>query len=200
MKLSDYIAQFLVDQGVKHAFVLSGGAAVHMIDSVARNPHIEYVCSQHEEQEAMAADAYARVTGNLGVGITTSGPGGTNLLTGVCCSYFDSIPALFLTGQVARFRLKPTASMRQMGFQETDMESIYKSVTKYTARVLDPSMIRYELEKAVYYAREGRPGPVLLDIPDDLQREEIDPDSLKGFVPEVSESDVDFSASVWCGY
>lgn len=185
MKLSDYIAQFLVDQGVHHAFVLSGGAAVHMIDSVARNPKIDYICPQHEEQEAMAADAYSRITGNLGVGITTSGPGGTNLLTGVCCSYFDSIPTLFLTGQVARFRLKPTTTMRQMGFQETDMQSIYKSVTKYATQIQDPSRIRYELEKAVTIAKEGRPGPVLIDIPDDLQREEIDPETLPSYFEEV---------------
>src|SRR3989344_7461877 len=99
MKLSDYIAQFLVEQGVRHAFVVSGGAAVHMIDSIARNPDIDYVAAQHEENEAMAADAYARISGGLGVGIATSGPGGTNLLTGVCSSYFDSIPTLFLTGQ-----------------------------------------------------------------------------------------------------
>ncbi|OGY37309.1 MAG: hypothetical protein A3E36_02030 [Candidatus Andersenbacteria bacterium RIFCSPHIGHO2_12_FULL_45_11b] len=185
MKLSDYIAQFLVEQGIRHAFVLSGGAAVHMIDSIARNPKIDYVCPQHEEQEAMSADAYSRITGNLGVGITTSGPGGTNLLTGVCCSYFDSIPTLFLTGQVARFRLKPTATMRQMGFQETDMQSIYKSVTKYAVQIQDPSRIRYELEKAVHIAKEGRPGPVLVDIPDDLQREEIEPDMLPSYFEEM---------------
>lgn len=184
MKLSDYIADWLAKQGVKQTFVVSGGAAVHMIDSIARHPGIDYVCAQHEESEAMAADAYARVTGNLGVGVTTSGPGGTNLLTGVCCSYFDSIPTLFLTGQVARWRLKPSQTMRQMGFQETDMVSIYKSVAKYAEQVTDPAMIRFELEKAVYMARQGRPGPVLLDIPDDLQREDIDPETLMGFTPE----------------
>lgn len=188
MKLSDYIAQFLVEQGISHAFVISGGAAVHMIDSIAQNPDIQYVCSQHEEYEAMSVDTYSRVTGNLGVGITTSGPGGTNLLTGVCCAFFDSTPSLFLTGQVSRFRLKPTNTMRQVGFQETDIPSIFKSVTKYVSRITDSSQIRYELEKAVSIAKEGRPGPVLLDIPDDLQREDINPDELPSFFAEQTMS------------
>lgn len=181
MKLSDYVANFLAQQEVHHAFVISGGAAVHLIDSIAQHPDIDYVCAQHEENEAMAADAYARISENLGVGIATSGPGGTNLLTGVCCAYFDSIPTLFITGQVASFRLKTSSRMRQFGFQETDMASIYKSVTKYTVLVKDPQSIRYHLEKAVYLAKSGRPGPVLLDLPDDLQRADIDPDKLPSF-------------------
>jgi acetolactate synthase I/II/III large subunit len=183
MKLSDYVADFLASQGVRHVFVVSGGAAVHLVDSIARHPNIEYVCSQHEEGEAMAADAYARVTGNIGVGVATSGPGGTNLLTGVCCSYFDSVPTLFITGQVATFRLKPSVTMRQMGFQETDVESVFKSVTKYAVLIRDPISIRYHLEKAVYLARSGRPGPALIDLPDDLQRAEIDPQTLPSFTP-----------------
>lgn len=104
MKLSDYVAQFLADQGIRHVFVMTGGAAAHLIDSVAKTPGIDYVCPQHEQAAAMAADAYSRVTGNLGAAIATSGPGATNLITGVCCAYYDSIPVLYITGQVATFR------------------------------------------------------------------------------------------------
>lgn len=189
MKLSDYVAQFLADQGIKHAFVVSGGAAVHLVDSIARNPNIDYICVQHEESGAMAADAYARVTGNLGAAITTSGPGATNLLTGVCCSFFDSIPTFFVTGQVATFRLKRSETIRQIGFQETDVVSIFKSVTKYCVLVRDPQEIKFHLQKAAYLAKAGRPGPVLIDLPDDLQRAEIDPDKQKSFIPEIEEAD-----------
>lgn len=183
MKLSDYVAQFIRDLGVRRVFVMSGGAAVHLIDSIARTEGVDYVCIQHEEAAAMAADAYARVGGSMGVGITTSGPGGTNLLTGVCCSYFDSVPVLFITGQVATFRLKKSTALRQVGFQETDMPAIFKPITKYSARVERAEDIRYHLEKAVYLAREGRPGPVLIDLPDDLQRVDIDPNKLRSFIP-----------------
>ena len=185
MKLSDYIVQFLVSQGIKHAFVIIGGASVHMIDSLAKNSEIDYVCAQHEQASAMMADAYSRVTGNLGAAISTSGPGATNMITGTCCSYYDSIPVLYLTGQVATFRLKGDRGIRQLGFQETDTIEIFKPITKYSVMIRDSSMIRYELEKAVYIAKSGRPGPVLVDIPDDLQREDINPDTLRSYIPET---------------
>ncbi|MCH7573316.1 MAG: hypothetical protein IH891_10410, partial [Planctomycetes bacterium] len=162
---------------------VSGGAVVHLIDSCARHPEMLCIPAQHEQNSAAAADMYARVTGNLGVVMSTSGPGATNMVTGVCNAYFDSIPMIVVTGQVARFRLKKTKALRQRGFQETDVLSLFQSITKSCVLITDPSKIRYELEKAVYLAKEGRPGPVVLDIPDDLQREEIDPDSLKGFTP-----------------
>lgn len=184
MKVSDYIIDFLAQKGVTHFFGMSGGAAVHLFDSVHRNPKTHIVCSQHEQSAAISADGYARVTGKLGVAITTSGPGATNLLTGVCCSYYDSVPTLMLTGQVSRPRLKKDIPVRQLGFQETDVVDIFRSVTKYSYQVLDPAQIRYHLEKAFYLAFDGRPGTVLLDIPDDLQREQINPDALTGFVPE----------------
>lgn len=183
MKLSDYVIDFLVNRGVTHVFGMSGGAAVHLFDSAARNPKMDYVCSQHEQSAALSADGYARVTGRMGVAITTSGPGATNLLTGTCCSYFDSVPTLMLTGQVATHRLKGDRAIRQLGFQETDVLSIFGSVTKHTSQVRDPRQIRRHLEEAWYWAFEGRPGSVLVDLPDDLQRAEIDPDSLEAFVP-----------------
>ena len=184
MKLSDYIADFLVRKGVKHTFGITGGTIVHVIDSIFKNPNIEHICNHHEQAAAIAAEAYSRITRNIGVGIATSGPGATNLLTGVCCAYYDSIPTIFLTGQVPTSQLKKHRKVRQMGFQETDIVSIFKSVTKYSALIDDPKRIRYELEKAFYFATEGRPGPVLLDICDDVQRAEITPINFKSFVPD----------------
>ena len=191
MKLSDYIADFLANQGIRHAFAISGGASVHMIDSIARHPRINYICTQHEQAGAMAADAYSRVTGNLGTAIATSGPGATNMATGVCCAYYDSIPVIYITGQVASFRLKRDSCVRQMGFQETDVVDIYKPITKYTMQVKDPKRIRYEMEKACHLAKSGRPGPVLIDIPDDFQREQINPDELKPYTPEQENKNLD---------
>lgn len=184
MKLSDYVIQFLAEKGVTHFFGMSGGAAIHLFDSIAKNPATHYVCVQHEQSAAIGADGYARTTGKLGVAVTTSGPGATNLITGVCSSYYDSIPTLMLTGQVATHRLKGNLKVRQIGFQETDVISIYQTITKYAYQLQDPNTIRYHLEKAYYLAFEGRSGPVLLDIPDDLQRCDVDPNSMKGFFPE----------------
>jgi len=184
VKLSDYIAHFLADRGVTHAFGMSGGAAVHLFDSIDRHPGMRIVSMTHEQCAAIAADGYARASGRLGVAVTTSGPGATNLLTGTCCSYYDSVPTLMLTGQVAMHRLKGERKVRQLGFQETDVVAIFSSVTKYAVQLTDAASIRYHLEKAYFLAFEGRPGPVLLDIPDDLQRMEIDPEKLRGFIPD----------------
>lgn len=185
MKLSDYVAGFLAKQGVRHVFVTSGGAAVHLIQSVEDTPGISYVCSQHEQANAMAADAYSRVTGGLGAAISTSGPGATNMLTGVCGAYYDSVPVIYIAGQVSTFRAKGDLGVRQMGFQETDTVDVFRPVTKYAVRIEDPKDIRYELEKACYLAKTGRPGPVLIDIPDNLQREQINHDELRAFIPEL---------------
>ena len=183
VKLSDYVADFLVQKGVKHTFGITGGAIIHIFDSIAKNPHIENICTQHEQAAAMAADAYSRVSGNIGVAIATSGPGATNLITGVGCSYFDSIPVLMITGQVPISQLKGDSKSRQIGFQETDVVSLFKSITKYCVLVENPQKIKYELEKAFYLAKNGRPGPVLLDIPDDVQRAEVNPEELEKFDP-----------------
>jgi len=183
MKLADYVIDFMVRRKVKHAFVISGGAVVHLVDSVARHPGMDYICPQHEQGGGAAADLYARITSNLGFTLTTSGPGTTNLVTSVCNAYFDSIPLVCISGQVARFRLKNNPALRQRGFQETDQVSVFKSITKYAKLITDPLTIREELEKAIFFATSGRPGPVLLDIPDDIQRVDIDPDSLIAFNP-----------------
>jgi len=181
MKLSDYVAYFLTKQGIKHVFAITGGASAHLIDSLARTRGIKYICPQHEQAGAMAADAYARVTMNIGVAISTSGPGATNMLTGVSCSFYDSIPVLYITGQISTSRSKSDKKTKQLGFQEMDIVAISKPVTKYAVKIVDPKMIRYELEKAIFIARSGRQGPVLLDIPDNLQRVDVDPDLLEPF-------------------
>lgn len=190
MKLSDYIADFLANQGIRHVFAITGGASVHIIDSIAKHPKINYICPQHEQAGAMAADAYSRVTGNLGAALSTSGPGATNMITGVCCAYYDSIPVIYITGQVATFRLRRDTGVRQMGFQETEVVDMFKPVTKYAVRVDDPGRIRYEMEKACHIARSGRPGPVVVDIPDDLQREQINPDELEPYIPESTKKNL----------
>jgi len=187
MKLSDYVIDFLAKQGVKHNFLVSGGAVIHLVDSTSKHPDMDYICGQHEEHSAAAADMYSRVTGNLGVVMTTSGPGATNIVTSVANAYFDSIPMLCITGQVARFRIRKSKKLRQRGFQETDVVSLFQGITKYCSLVLKPEDIRYELEKAIYLAKEGRPGPSLLDIPDDLQRVDIDPLTLRGFTPPTEQ-------------
>jgi acetolactate synthase-1/2/3 large subunit len=184
MKLSDVVAAFLAEQGIHHVFAISGGASLHLIHSIAETPGTGFICPQHEQAGAMAADAYARVTGGLGCAVATSGPGATNLITGICSSYYDSVPVLYLTGQVATFRAKGDTGVRQVGFQETDTVDICKTITKYAVLVTDPYRIRYELQRAVAIARSGRPGPVLVDIPDDLQRMDIDPARLIEYRPD----------------
>ena len=164
---------------------MSGGAALHMFDSIDRHPGIQIVSMTHEQCAAIAADGYARASGRLGVAVTTSGPGATNLLTGTCCSYYDSVPTLMLTGQVSTHRLKGAHKVRQLGFQETDVVAIFAPVTKYAVQLSSAMDIRFHLEKAFYLAFEGRPGPVLIDIPDDLQRMEIEPEQLPRFIPDV---------------
>ena len=184
LKLSDYVARFLAEQGVDTVFALSGGASLHLIHSVEAHPDLQLVCPLHEQ--AAAADGYSRLSGRFGVAITTSGPGATNLITGICCSFYDSVPALFITGQVSTFRMVGDTGVRQIGFQETPTVSLVSPITKYAVTVTDPRRIRYELEKAVFMMNSGRPGPTLVDIPDNLQREMIEPDSLAGFDPPVA--------------
>lgn len=192
MKLSDVVARFLADQGIRHVFTVSGGASLHLIHSIAETKGTSFVCPQHEQAGAMAADGYARVTGGMGCAVPTSGPGATNLITGICCFYYDSVPVLYLTRQVATFRAKGTTGVRQIGFQEADTVDICRSITKYAVLVQDPYRIRYELQRAVAIAKAGRPGPVLADIPDDLQRMDIDPAKLVDSQPEPAAVEQDF--------
>ena len=179
-KLSDYVIRFIADQGVKHIFMVPGGGAMHLNDSVGRCQDINYVCNLHEQASAIAAEAYARVKNSLGVALVTTGPGGTNTVTGVAGAWLDSTPCLFISGQVKRADIAYNG-LRQLGVQEIDIVSIVKSITKYAVTVLEPNSIRYHLEKAVYLAKNGRPGPVWIDIPLDVQTTMVEADSLVGF-------------------
>jgi acetolactate synthase-1/2/3 large subunit len=188
-KLSDYVVRFIADLGVRHVFMLTGGGAMHLNDSIGACERIEFVCNLHEQAAAMAAETYGKVTGDVGVCMVTTGPGGTNAVTGVAGAWLDSTPALFVSGQVKRADLKGDSGVRQVGVQEVDIISIVSPITKYAVTVLEPSSIRYHLEKAVHLARHGRPGPVWIDIPLDVQGASIDPAQLAGFDPtELAES------------
>lgn len=181
MKLSDYVVGVLAGEGVHHVFEVIGGAVAHLLDSMHGRTDIRCISVRHEQAAAFAAEGVARYTGNLGVAMATSGPGATNLITGIGSAFFDSAPCLYITGQVNTYEYKYDRPVRQIGFQETDIVSIVRPIVKYTALVDDPLRIRYELEKATHLARAGRPGPVLLDIPMNVQRAEIDPDTLLPF-------------------
>jgi acetolactate synthase I/II/III large subunit len=189
MKVSDYIIQFITKLGVGHIFTVAGAGNVHLLDSMRRNEQIEYICNHHEQACAMAMYAYSRVTENFGVCIVTTGPGATNAITGVCSAWVDSIPGLIISGQVKTSDTIRDTGVRQFGIQEINIVEMVTPITKYAVMVRDPQMIRYELEKAVYLAREGRPGPSWLDIPLNVQAAQVDPDKLTSFPvpPTLSE-------------
>lgn len=188
MKLGDYLFARIAVEGVKHIFVVPGGGAMHLNDSLSREKRIEFVCNSHEQACAICAENYAKANDNLGCALVTTGPGGTNAITGLAGAWLDSTPVLFISGQVKRsdrmYRPDGTPlGVRQMGPQEIDIVSVVKPLTKYAATVLDPDDIRYQLEKALHLARSGRPGPVWLDIPLDVQSAPVDPASLRAFDP-----------------
>jgi len=198
MKLSDYVIRFVANLGVKHVFLVSGGGAMHLNDSLGKCGDIQFVCNQHEQASAIAAENYAKATNDLGVCMVTTGPGGTNAITGLAGAWFDSSPCLFLSGQVKRpdrmFRADGTPlGVRQRGIQELDIVTVVESLTKYAVTITDPNSIRYHLEKAVYLARSGRPGPVWIDIPIDVQAAPIDEGVLEGFTPSELEPAFDIS-------
>ena len=188
IKLSDYVAEFLASCNVDTVFAISGGASLHLIHSVEAHPDIQLVCPHHEQGAAMAADGYARVNRKIGVAIATSGPGATNLITGIACSFYDSVPVLYITGQVSTFRNVGDTKVRQIGFQETPIVDICRPITKYAISLKDSKLIRYELEKVYWIMRTGRPGPVVLDIPDNLQREIIETENLTSYKELINSS------------
>ncbi|WP_298380399.1 thiamine pyrophosphate-binding protein [Azospirillum sp.] len=175
MNGADYIAQFLADRGIEQIFVVNGGAAAFLIDAVARHPQLDYRCFVHEQSTAMAADSVWRLTGHPGATIATSGPGATNLLTGIACSYFDSIPAIHITGQVnmRESAAYMGAQVRQCGFQETNIVAMAAPVCKYAVQVRSVDELRRELSKAYNIATTGRMGPVLIDVPMNVQQDEM---------------------------
>ncbi len=172
MNGAEYIAEFLRQRGVEKVFLMTGGACAFIIDAIAQNSGLDYVPMQHEQSAAMAADAVWRTTRKVGAAVATSGPGATNLLTGIACSYFDSIPSIHITGQVnmAESAGYMGAKVRQIGFQETDIVAMAKPVTKYAVQVNTAAELRAELAKAYNIAISGRMGPVLIDVPMNVQK------------------------------
>ena len=185
-KLSDYVMDFLVSKGVKKVFMLPGGGAMHLDDSLGRCEKLEYICFMHEQALAIAAEAYGQHTNFPGVGLVTSGPGSTNTVTAVAAAYIDSTPCFFISGQAKRSDLKGDTGVRQMGSQEVDIVSIVKCITKYAVTILNPVDVRFHMEKAWHEATTGRMGPVWLDIPLDVQGAHIDETRLHGYTPPES--------------
>ncbi|MDC1127714.1 thiamine pyrophosphate-binding protein [Gammaproteobacteria bacterium] len=190
MKLSDYVAQKSVEHGVKHVFMVTGGGAMHLNHSLGTHKDLECIFNHHEQACAIGAEAYYRQSNRLPIVNVTSGPGGTNTITGVYGAWVDSIAMLVISGQVKwETTVRSTGlALRQYGDQELDIEELVRPITKYCVMVTDPLSIRYHLEKAMYLATSGRPGPVWLDIPLNVQASQIDPSELIGFDPaELSE-------------
>lgn len=183
IKVSDYIIKRLEETGAKHMFMLPGGGAMHLNDSLGKSDKIQYVCCLHEQACSIAAEAYARVNNKMGLLMVTTGPGGTNALTGVAGAYLESTPMFVVSGQVKRMDMINNQGVRHQGMQELDIISVVDSITKYAALVDDPQMIRYHMERALYEATHGRKGPVWLDIPLDVQATMVEEDDLIGFTP-----------------
>lgn len=189
MKLSDYVFKFYEEKGVQNAFMLSGGGIMHLVDSLGRS-NIRYVCCHHEQAAAIAAQAATMYNEQPAICLATTGPGGTNALTGCAAAYVDSTPAIYLTGQVKTSDFASLRGVRQFGAQENDIISMAKPITKYAVLITDASKIRYELEKSYYIATHGRKGPVWIDIPLDIQAAEVNPDELEGFTAEEKKEEV----------
>lgn len=191
VKLSDYIVSYLVNIGITDAFMIVGGGAMHLNNSFGSNPKMKYYCNHHEQASAMAAEGYARLTNKIGLCVVTTGPGGANTINGLAGSWLDSIPVLFISGQVKLETTIGDSKLRQVGLQELPIVDIVRPITKYAVMVKKPEEIKYHLGKAIYLAKSGRPGPVWLDIPMDIQASYIDPESLKIFDPKELQVEID---------
>lgn len=202
VRLSDYVASRLVEHGIRHVFMLTGGGAMHLNDALGRTEGLRYVCCHHEQALAMAAESYTRLSGRTAALNVTTGPGGINALNGIHGAYTDSIAMLVLSGQVKRETLRHNApvKLRQLGDQEADIVAMVTPITKFAALVENPRDIRYLLDKALWLAETGRPGPVWLDIPIDVQSALIDPASLHGFDPLVEGFGREFAIAAEYGW
>jgi acetolactate synthase-1/2/3 large subunit len=187
VRVADYVFNQLADWGVRHVFLVTGGGAMHLDDALAREKRIRYVCNHHEQASAIAAEGYARITNLPGVVCVTSGPGGINAINGIFGAWTDSIPMLVVSGQMKRETLlathQLTGRLRQLGDQEADVTSMVRGITKYAQTIMDPESIRYHLERAWHLTTVGRPGPVWLDVPVDVQASMIDPEKLRAYDP-----------------
>ena len=190
MKVSDYIIDFLAEKQIDKVFSYIGKNA-HLCDSIDKHPDMENIFTIHEQGAGFAANAYARVTGKTGVSTVTSGPGATNLVTAIADCYFDSIPALFIVGDVPPAECKGDRNIRQFGFQETDMVTLTESITKYAIQVTNLDDLPYELEKAYFLSQEGRKGPVLFSLPENLQfLTDFNPSEKKAFIGSKEHKDI----------
>lgn len=184
MRVADYILHTIKAYGNQVVFFLPGGGAMHLNNALLRNKDLQAISMLHEQGAAIAAEGYARTSGKFGVCMVTSGPGATNAITGLAGAWFESTPILVISGQVKRADLKGISGLRQLGTQELDIVSVVQSITKYAICLTDPLQVRYELGKALYLMRSGRPGPVWIDVPLDVQATEIEPENLIEFRPE----------------
>lgn len=182
MKVVDYIAKYIQNLGINHVFGYQGAAINPLIDAFVKTGTIEYVQSYHEQASGFGADAYSRITGKIGIAVATNGPGVTNLISGIANAHLDSVPCLFITGQVNTFDMNPSfLNIRQHSFQEVDTISMVKPITKYAKTIKDATKIKYELDKAIHIALSGRKGAVLIDLPFDIQNEEIEERFLESY-------------------
>lgn len=199
MRVADYVVRFLEEQGIGHAFTVVGGGSIFLCDGLAKAERMKYVACHHEQAAAMAAEGYARARTGLGLSVVTSGPGGTNAITGVAGAWMDHVPTITISGQVfSKQMITGHPGLRTMGVQEINIVDLVRPITKYAAVVSDPQEIRQHLETAVHMARSGRPGPVWIDIPADVQNAKIEPGMLVGrnVVPMESGSSVVDAAEV----
>ena len=183
MKLSDYVAQFLVEHGIQDVFLVSGGGIMHLLDSVGNQPGLRYTCTYHEQAAAIAAEGYARALNGVGVCLVTTGPASVNAVAGMAGAWINSTPVMVFSGQVRRDILADVTRIRQKGPQEINIVDIVRPITKYAVTIMDPASIRCELEKAYHIAISGRPGPVWIDLPLDIQGSMVDEDSLVAYNP-----------------
>lgn len=191
VKVSDFIADFLAENGIRDVFMITGGNAMHLNESLGNNKKLRYWCNHHEQASAIATEAYARLTNRLAVCVVTAGPGGTNTLTGLIGSWLDSIPTLFISGQPKLETTIGKLKVRQIGIQELPIVEIVKPVTKYAVMVTDPNRIKYHLQKAIYLATTGRPGPCWIDLPLNIQASYVNVNKLKNFSKTEIKLDVD---------
>ncbi len=191
MKVSDLIINFYAKKKIDKAFLVYGAANGDLVDAFTRTDKIDYICTFHEQAAGFAAEGYQKIKNVPGLAIATSGPGATNMITSIANCYYESIPCIFIAGQINSKFVRPHDRIRQIGFQETDMISLVKPITKYAVSVTDPKDILYELEKSYYLAMDGRRGPVLLDLPIDVQKAEVDENELVGFEKRAFDKDFD---------
>ena len=187
VRLADYVATTLADHGIRDVFMITGGGAMHLNDAIGRCERLRYVCCHHEQACSIAAQGYYRLTNRLAAVNVTTGPGGTNAITGVYGAWVDSLGVVVVSGQVKWETLVRSTGLplRQLGDQEVDIVKLVEPITKYAVMVTDPQSIRYHLEKAIHLAHTGRPGPVWLDIPMNVQGANIDPATLRGYDPDA---------------